>query len=59
MMIWERIDLENPAYFSIYLEEYRVELHDDRFNFMGISKPETFNYLNAESHNIQRWPNGI
>ena len=28
LLIWEMVDLDEPAYFSIALEEYRVQLHD-------------------------------
>lgn len=30
------------------LVEYRTELYDDWFNFMGLSPPKTINYLNFE-----------
>ena len=41
-----QIDLDKPIIKFLELEEYRTELQDDTINFMGLSEPKKFNYVN-------------
>ena len=43
-----KIDYDKPQLMYIKANEHRVNLIDNRFNFLGLSRGKNFNYLNLE-----------
>ena len=56
LIVWEKIDLDNPSFFNVCVDEHRYFLNDDCFNFMGLSEPKEVIYLNPDTTRTHKWP---